>query len=72
MSERPDSYQPIADLLIRQTEILRKALAELSELQATLSTNHQDDLERIIGRLEQALQEDQAALLIMAVSGGRR
>lgn len=72
MSEGPDSYQPVADLLIRQTETLRKALAELSELQPTLSTDRQDDLRRIIGRLEEALQEDQAALLVMAVSAGRR
>ena len=72
MSEIPDSYQLIADLLMRQTEALRKALAELGELQSTLSTDRQDDLERIIGRLEGALQEDQAALLVMAVSAGRR
>ena len=72
MSEIPDSYQLIADLLMRQTEALRKALAELGELQSTLSTDRQDDLKRIIGRLEGALQEDQAALLVMAVSAGRR
>ena len=54
--------ESVCAILLRQTELVRSTIADLSALKGTLPEARRQEVQSIISRLESALENDRAAI----------